>query len=101
MFKPEIIFHTRPTGFGLSRKSGIPTFSKYNWDLQKWALYILYDYFNWSYEELLWEGGKSTTNENRLKALCVEIWKILNDLNPNFMKNLSKLKENVRVFCDE
>ena len=30
---------------------------------------------------------------NRLRTLCVEIFKTLNELNPSFMKNISTVKE--------
>ena len=33
-------------------------------------------------------------NVRRLRTLCVEIYKTLNDLNPSFMNNIFKLKRN-------
>ena len=51
-------------------------------DLQKRASPFLYDNFETSNEDLLSKGGKSTINFRRLRSLCVEIYKTLNDLNP-------------------
>ena len=65
-------------------------------NLQKRALRFLYDDFEASYEDLLSKGGKSTMNVRRLRTLCVEIYKTLNDLNPSFMNNIFKLKINGR-----
>ena len=40
-------------------------------------------------------------NVRRLKILCVEIWKTLNDLNPSFINNIFKLKINGREVRDK
>ena len=40
-------------------------------------------------------------NVRRLRTLCVEIYKTLNDLNPSFMNNIFKLKVNGREVCDK
>ena len=69
--------------------------------LQKRALRFLYDDFEASYEELLSKAGKSTMNVKRLKTLCVEIYKTLNDLNPSFMNDIFKLKVNNREVRDK
>ena len=69
--------------------------------LQKRALSFLYDDFKASYEDLLSKRGKSTMNVRRLRTLCVEIYKTLNDLNPSFMNNIFKLKINGREFRDK
>ena len=34
---------------------------------------------------------------NRLRNLCVEIHKTINKLNPEFMENIFKVKQNKRV----
>ena len=60
--------------------------------MQKRALSLLHGDFEASYEDLLLKGGKFTMNVRRLRTLCVEIYKTLNDLNPNFMNNIFKLK---------
>ena len=65
-------------------------------NLQKRALCFLYDDFEASNEVLLSKGGKSKMNVRRLRTLCVEIYKTLNDLNPSFMNNIFKLKINTR-----
>ena len=40
-------------------------------------------------------------NVRRLRTLCVEIYKTLNDLNPSFMNNIFKLKINGREVRDK
>ena len=40
-------------------------------------------------------------NVRRLRTLCVEIYKTLNDLNPGFMNNIFKLKINNREVRDK
>ena len=40
-------------------------------------------------------------NVRRLRTLCVEIYKTLNDLNPSFMNNIFKLKINSREVRDK
>ena len=37
-------------------------------------------------------------NVRRLRTLCVEIYKTLNDLNPSFMNDIFKLKINAERF---
>ena len=70
-------------------------------NLQKRALRFLYDNIEASYEHLLSKGGKSKMNVRRLRAICVEIYKTLNDLNPSFMKEIFKLKINHREVRDK
>ena len=70
-------------------------------NLQKRALRFLYDDFEASYQDLLSKGGKSTMNVRRLRTLCVEIYKTLNDLNSSFMNNILKLKINDREVPDK
>ena len=62
---------------------------------------ILYDDSEGSYHNLLSKGGKSKMNVRRLKTLCVEIYKSLNDLNPIFMNDNFKLKINRREVRDK
>ena len=40
-------------------------------------------------------------NVRRLRTLCVEIYKTLNDLNPSFMNDIFKLKINGREVRDK
>ena len=48
------------------------------------------------YEELLDKANSSTINVARLRFLCVEIRKTINNLNPSFMKHISELRETNR-----
>ena len=57
--------------------------------------------FEASYEALLSKGGKSKMNLRRLRTLCIEIYKTLNDLNPSFMDDIFKLKINGREVRDK
>ena len=70
-------------------------------NLQKRALRFLYDDIKASYHNLLSKGGKSKMNVRRLKTLCVEIYKTLNDLNLSFMNDNFKLKINRREVRDK
>ena len=38
---------------------------------------------------------------DRLRNLCVEIYKIINKLNPEFMNNIFKVKENERLVREQ
>ena len=57
-------------------------------NLQKRALKLLCNYYEISYEELLSKSSTSSINVKRLRALCVELYKTINTLNPNFMTDL-------------
>ena len=46
-------------------------------------------------------GGKSIMNVTRLRTLCVEIYKTINDLNPVSMNNIFRLKINGREVRDK
>ena len=50
-----------------------------------------------SYEGLLQKAGKLKMSVKRLKNLCVKIYKTINKLNPEFMNNMFKVKENKRL----
>ena len=65
-------------------------------NLQKRALRFLYDDYESSYEELLSKSGRVTMETNRMRTLCIEVYKTLSDLNPEFMKNIFKLRETIR-----
>ena len=62
-------------------------------NLQKQALSFLYKSYNTSYEDLLLKSGFSSMNVKRLRALCIEIFKTLNNLNPSFMKEIFSLRQ--------
>ena len=70
-------------------------------NLQKRALCFLHNDFEAPYEDLLSKGGKSTMNVRKLRTLCVEIYRTLNDLNPSFMNDIFKLKINGREVRDK
>ena len=51
---------------------------------------MLNDYDS-SYEDFLKKSGNPSLNPRRTKSLCIEIYKTINNLNPEFMKNLFKV----------
>ena len=57
-------------------------------NLQKRALGFLYNNYEISYEELFLKSNRAAMNVNRLRILCTEIYKTINNLNPNFMGDL-------------
>ena len=61
-------------------------------NFQKRPLRCFYDDIKVSYEHLLSKGGKPKMNVSRLRTLCVEICKTLNDLNPSFINDIFKFK---------
>ena len=66
---------------------------KQNLKLQKRGLRFLLNEYEPTYEPLLHKAGRSSMSINRLRTLCVEIYKTLNELNPSFIKNISTVKE--------
>ena len=65
--------------------------------LQKRPLRFLYDNDDSSYESILKLAGKSIMNVNRLRSLCIEIYKTLNNINPAFMNEILELRKTNRV----
>ena len=65
-------------------------------NMQKRALRFLLDDYESKYEQLLNKAGRYSISINRLRTLCVEIYKNFNELNPSFMKNIFTLKETDR-----
>ena len=61
--------------------------------MQKTALRFLYDNYGSSYESILKIAGKSTVNVNRLRSLCIEIFKTLSNTNPAFMNEVFELRK--------
>ena len=61
--------------------------------LQKRALRFLYEDYVSSYEELLQKAGKQTMKVNRLRSLCIEIYKLINNINPTYMNEIFKLRK--------
>ena len=71
-------------------------------NLQKRALRFLYNNYQLTYEQLLDKANSSAMNVKRLRFLCVETYKTINNLNPSFMKQIFELREtnrNVREKC--
>ena len=60
---------------------------------QKRALRFILDEYEISYEKLLEKFSSCTTEVQRLRQLCIEIYKTLNNLNPVFMKEIFKKRE--------
>ena len=65
--------------------------------LQKRVLRFLYSDYSLTYKDFLEKVQKVKMSVNRLRNLCVEIHKTINKLNPEFMENIFKVKENKRV----
>ena len=65
--------------------------------LQKRALRFLSEDYVSSYEELLQKAGKETMKVNRLRSLCIEIYKSINNINPTYMSEIFKLRKTRRV----
>ena len=61
--------------------------------LQKRAFRFLYDNCNSSYESVLKLAGKSAMNVTRLRGLCIESFKTLNNINPAFMNEIFELRK--------
>ena len=60
------------------------------------ALSFLHYNYEISYEELLLKSDRAPMNVNRLRLLCIEIYKTINNLNPEFMRDLFSLRETGR-----
>ena len=70
-------------------------------NLQKRALRFLCNDYEISYEKLLLKSDKATMNVNRLRLLCIEIYKTVNNLNPKFMRDLLSLRETSRLIREK
>ena len=60
-------------------------------NLQKRVLRFLRNDYRSSYDELLKESGKNTANVSNYRSLCIEIFKTLNNINLNFIKEILQL----------
>ena len=60
-------------------------------NLQKRALRFLYNDYEILYEKLLLKSDRPIMNVNRLRKLCIEIYKTINNLSPEFMRDLFSL----------
>ena len=65
-------------------------------NIQKRALRFLYDDNTSSYEELLTKNNKNYMNIYRLRILCTEIYKAINNISPVYMSDIFKLKVQLR-----
>ena len=70
-------------------------------NLQIRALSLLYYNYEISYEELLLKSDRAPMNVNRLRLLCIEIYKTINNLNPEFMRDLFRLRETGRFVWEK
>ena len=61
--------------------------------IQKKPLQLLYNGFGSNHSQFLDEPKKSTMTVVRLRCLCLEIYKIINRLNPAFMTEIFKLSD--------
>ena len=68
---------------------------------QKRALRFLCNDYSISCEGLLEKARRVKMIVNRLRNLCVEIYKTINKLNLEFMKNIFKVKENKRLVREQ
>ena len=64
--------------------------------LQKRAARFLYKSYNTPYEDLLLKSSFSSMNVKRLRKLCIEIFKTLNNLSSSFMKEVFSLRQTNR-----
>ena len=65
-------------------------------NFQKRGLRFLYKCYNTSCEDLLLKSGFSSMNVKRLRTLCLQIFKTLNNLNSSFMKEIFSLRQTDR-----
>ena len=61
-------------------------------NLHKRALRFMLDDYSSSYEKILKKSGKFSMDVKRKDKLCIEIYKTLNNLIPNFMKEIFGLR---------
>ena len=64
--------------------------------IQEKAPRFLYDDHISSYEELLCKSEKCTMHVNRLRYLCIEIFKTVNQVNSEFMQNIFETRTSNR-----
>ena len=68
--------------------------------LRKRALRFLLNDYVGLYEELLEKSGKCNVKILRLRFLCIEIYKTINDLNPSLMKEIFEKRNENRITLD-
>ena len=57
------------------------------------ALRIVYKDFSSTFEQLLQKGGSFTIHERNIQALAIELYKIINGISPDIMKQVLPLKD--------
>ena len=60
---------------------------------QKRALGFMLNDYESSYEDLSRKSGNPSMNLRWTRSLCIEIYKTTNNLTPEFMKNLFKVRQ--------
>ena len=65
--------------------------------LQERALRFPYNDYNSPLEEILKKSRKVCMEVNRLRHLCREIYKTINNINPSFMKQIFQLRKTKRT----
>ena len=66
-------------------------------NIYKRCLRMIHNDYDSDYETLLKISGTPTMQIKRIKQLAIEIFKAVNNLNPDFMKNIFIRKQNARV----
>ena len=66
-------------------------------NIHKCCLRMIHNDYDSDYETLLKINGTSTMQIKRIKQLAVEMFKTVQNLNPDFMKNIFTSKQNARV----
>ena len=66
-------------------------------NIHKRCLRMIYNGYDSDYDTLLKISGTCTMHIRRIKQLAIEIFKTANNLNPDFMKNIFKSKQNARA----
>ena len=69
--------------------------------IQKRALRFIHNDNNSSYESLLNNTRKSLMSVIRLRSLCVEIFKTVNNISPPFMKDIFCENDNGRTVREQ
>ena len=65
--------------------------------IQKRALLFILNDYESSYEDLFNKSGNPSMNLRRTRSLCIEIYKTINNLNLEFMKNLFEVRKTNRA----
>ena len=66
-------------------------------NIHKRCLRLTLNYYKSDHKALLGKSVKESVKVRRIKRLVIEIFKTVNELNPNFMKTIFTSKTNSRV----